>query len=180
MLRAALALSLAMPFAIAAPAPAHAEDMATIGCVEQGLDANARKLLIDDLTANLNNSGAAQSYRPETVQAIQAVALACQAKHGWTTEAAQAAILYTMPKVGWPTADRIARTHGLNPEALARRFRALPDAERNDAINDDVLGKLARGSLEAGEINAGNAALAGALYGLLALQEKAQIDFRKN
>jgi len=180
MLRAAFALALAAPFAVAVAVPAHAADWATIGCVEQGLDANARKLLIDDLTTNLNNSGGEQSYRPETVQAIQAVALACKTKYGWTTEAAQAAILYTMPKVGWPTADRMARAHGLNPDALAKRFRALPDAERNDAINDDVLGKLARGSLEAGEIKADNAALAGALYGLLALQEKAQVDFKKN
>ena len=91
MLRAALALSIAVSVAVAAPVPAHAADWATIGCVEQGMDANARKLLLDDLATNLNNSGGAQSYRPETVQAIQAVALACKAKYGWTTEAAQAA-----------------------------------------------------------------------------------------
>lgn len=180
MLRAALALALCAPFALAVPAPARAADVATLGCVENGLDANARKLLIDDLTTNLDNAGKDQSYRPETVQAIQAVALACKTKHGWTTEAAQAAILYTMPKIGWPTADRMARAHGLNPDALAKRFRALPDAERNNAINDDVLGKLARGSLAAGEINGDNAALAGALYGLLALREKAMVDFKAN
>ncbi len=180
MLRAAFALSLCVPFALAAPAPAHAADVATLGCVEDGMDANARKLLLDDLTTNLNNSGQAQSYRPETVQAIQAVAMACKTKHGWTTEATQAAILYTMPKIGWPIADRMGRAHGLNPDALAKRFRMLPDAERNDAINDNVLGKLARGSLAAGEINADNAALAGALYGLLALREKALVDFKAN
>lgn len=178
MLRAALALALCAPFAIAAPAPAHAADVATLGCVEDGLDANARKLLLDDLTTNLENSGKAQSYRPETVQAIQSVAIACKTKHGWSTEAAQAAILYTMPKIGWPVADRMGRAHGLNPDALIKRFRALPDAERNNAINDEVLGKLARGSLAAGEINGDNAALAGALYGLLALREKALVDFK--
>jgi hypothetical protein len=180
MLRAALALTLCIPFAIAAPVPAYAADMATLGCVEQSLDANARKLLLDDLTINLSNSGKEQSYRPETIQAVQAVALACKAKHGWTTEAAQAAILYTMPKIGWPTADRMGRAQGLNPDALAKRFRALPEAKRKDAINDEVLGGLARGSLAAHEITADNAALAGALYGLLALQEKALYDFKAN
>jgi hypothetical protein len=178
MLRAVLALSLAVPFAMAAPAPAHAADVATLGCVEQGMDANARKLLLDDLTANLNASGGAQSYRPETVQAIQAVALACKTKYSWTIEAAQASILYTMPKIGWPLADRMGRQHGLNPDALIKRFRALPEDQRKDAINDAVLGSLAQGSLAAHEINADNAALAGALYGLLALQEKALYDFK--
>jgi hypothetical protein len=178
MLRAALALSLATPFALAAPAPAHAADVATLGCVEAGLDANARKLLLDDLTTNLNNAGKDQSYRPETVQAMQAAARACQQKNHWSDAATSASILYTMPKIGWPTADRMSRQHGLNPDALAKRFRALPDAERRDALNDDVLGKLARGSLAAGEINADNAALAGALYGLLAQQEKALADFK--
>ncbi|MES2443482.1 MAG: hypothetical protein V4574_11690 [Pseudomonadota bacterium] len=178
MFRAAFALALCAPLAIAAPA--HAADVATLGCVEQGMDKNARTLLLTDLETNLKNSGQAQSYRPETVQAIQAVALACKTKHGWTTEAAQAAILYTMPKIGWPLADRMGRAGGLNPDALAKRFRALPENERNDAINDEVLGKLARGSLAAGEINANNAALGGALYGLLALREKALADFKAN
>src|ERR1051326_7239914 len=106
MLRAALALSLSVPFALAAPVPAHAADAATLGCVEAGLDANARKLLLDDLTINLNNAGKDQSYRPETVQAIQAVARACQQKNNWSDAATSASILYTMPKIGWPTADR--------------------------------------------------------------------------
>lgn len=176
MLRAALALALCAPLAIAAPA--YAADVATLSCVEKGLDQNARQLLLTDLETNLKNAGKEQSYRPETVQAIQSVAKACQAKHGWSTEATQASILYTMPKLGWPLADRMGRAGGLNPNALAKRFRALPDAERNDAINDEVLGKLARGSLSAGEITSDNAALAGALYGLLALQEKALVDFK--
>lgn len=176
MLRAALALALCAPFAIAAPA--QAADIKTLPCVEQGMDKNARTLLLTDLEKNLNNSGAAQSYRPETVTAIQAVAMACKTKHGWSTEAAQAAILYTMPKIGWPLAVTMGRKKGLDPAALMRRFRALPAAQRNDAINDNVLGILARGSLAAGEINADTAALGGALYGLLALQEKALVDFQ--
>jgi len=176
MLRAALALALCTSFAIAAPA--YAADIKTLGCVEQGLDKNARELLLTDLETNLKNSGQAQSYRPETVTAIQAVALACKTKHGWSTEAAQAAILYTMPKIGWPLADRMARKKGMNPNALVARFRALPAEQRNDAINDTVLGILARGSLAAKEINSDTAALGGALYGLLALREKSLVDFQ--
>jgi len=178
MLRAPLILAFALPVALAAPAPAA--DLATLGCVEQGLDANARKLLVEDLTANINNAGKAQSYRQETAEALRPVALACKAKHGWSDKATQASLLYTAPKIGWPIGERIARQHGLDPDALARRFRALPETERNDAIDEDVLGKLGQGSFEAGEINDGNAAMAGALYGLLALREKALVDFKAN
>jgi len=180
MVRAPLILAFALPVALAAPAPAHAADVSTLGCLEQGLDANARKLLVDDLTTNLDNSGKAQSYRPATIQAIRTVAQACKAKHGWSSKATDASILYTAPKIGWPIAERMAPRVGLNPDALARRFRALPDAERNNAIDEEVLGKLGQQSFEAGEITEANAALAGALYGLLALREKALIDFRAN
>lgn len=174
---AALALTLATPAAFFAAAPAYAADVKTLRCLEDNFDANGRALLMADLEKNLENSGKEQSYRPETVTAIQAAAMTCKAKHGWSTEAAQAAILYTMPKLGWPLALRMGRAKGVNGELLAKRVRALSDDERAQGLTDNVLGKLARGSLAAGEITSDNAALAGALYGLLLLQAKAYIDF---
>lgn len=176
---AALALTLAAPAAFVAAAPAHAADVATITCVERNLDANGRKLLDRDLQKNLENAGQAQSYSPEFISAIQTAAKACAAKHGWSSEATQAAILYTVPKLGWPLAARMGRAKGVNPDALAKRVRALSDEELADATSEEVLGKLAHASVEANEINGGNAALAGALYGLLTLQAKAYIDFSK-
>lgn len=175
---AALALTLA-PIAFVAAAPASAADVTTIRCVEDNLDSNGRALLNRDLQKNLENAGGAQSYSPEFIAVIQGVAKTCQTKHGWSTEATQAAILFTLPKLGWPLAARMGRAKGINPELLVKHVRELSDAELADATSETVLGKLAHASIDAGEINGENAALGGALYGLLTLQAKAYIDFAK-
>jgi hypothetical protein len=175
---AALALALAAPVMIAAPA--HAADVKTLRCVEDGMNPAARASLLKDLEKNLDNAGGEQGYSPETITAIQGAAKACQAKHGWSDAATTASILYTVPKLGWPTAVRMGRAKGLNPDALAKRVRALTQDEKAQGTSEAVLGKLASGSAQAGEINGDNAALAGALYGLLTLQEKAYIDFQKS
>lgn len=175
MFRAALALGLIALVGLSAPA--RAADVETLGCIEQGLDEKARALLSEDLEKNLNNAAGEQSYRPETITAMQDVAKACQAKHSWSAASTKAAVLYTLPTLGWPIGERLAREQGLSPEALTVRFRALPDAERLDAINDTVLGKLARGGVDAGEITESTAPLAGALFALLGLREKALADF---
>lgn len=175
---AALALALATPVVIAAPA--HAADVKTLRCVEDNMDKAARASLDKDLEKNLANAGGAQGYSPATITAIQGAAKACQAKHGWSDAATTASILYTVPKLGWPLAVRMGRANGLNPDTLAKRVRALTQEEKAAGTSEAVLGKLATASAEAGEINGGNAALAGALYGLLTLQEKAYIDFQNN
>ena len=181
---AALALSLAArrsaaPVAFVAATPASAADVKTIVCLEQNLDTNARALLDRDLRKNLESAGGAQSYSPEFIAVIQAAAAVCKEKHGWSTEAAQAAILYTLPKLGWPLAARMGRAKGIDPQLLVKHVRELSDAELADATSETVLGKLAHASIDAGEINGENAALGGALYGLLTLQAKAYIDFAK-
>jgi hypothetical protein len=171
---AALALALFLPFA------AQAADVATINCVDQSMDKATRALILTDLEVNLDNAGGAQSYRPETVTAVQNVAKSCQAKYGWSDAATEASILYTVPKIGWPTAVRKARAKGLDPDALRARFNTLSEADRNDAVNERVLGILARGSDTAKEINQSNAALGGALYGLLGLEANSLYKFRNN
>lgn len=176
---AALALTLAAPIAVVAATPASAADVKTIVCLEQNLDSNARALLDRDLQKNLESAGGAQSYSPEFISAIQAAGATCQKKHGWSSAAIQAAILYTLPKLGWPLAARMARARGINPDLLVKHVRELSDAEIADATSETVLGKLAHISIDAGEINGDNAALGGALYGLLTLQAKSYIDFAK-
>lgn len=175
---AALALALAAPVVIAAPA--HAADVKTLRCVEDNLDAAGRAAINKDLEKNLNNAGGQQSYSPETITAIQGAAKKCQAQHGWSDAAAQASILYTVPKIGWPLAARMGRAKGLNPDALAKRVRGLSQADKAQGTSEAVLTQLAQASAEAGEINETNASLAGALLGLLTLQEKAFIDFQNN
>ncbi|MCW3848820.1 hypothetical protein OF829_16400 [Sphingomonas sp. LB-2] len=174
---AALALAFATPVAITVATPAHAADVKTIRCLEDGLDSNARALLDRDLQKNLENAGKAQSYSPELIAAIQKAAQACRAKYGWSDKATESAIFYTVPRLGWSMAARYARTKGLNPDAFVSRVKALSDDELANGTSEEVLTKLATASVEAGEINADTAALGGALYGLLTMQAKAYIDF---
>lgn len=175
---AAFALAFAAPVVIAAPA--SAADVKTLRCVEDGMSPAARTLLASDMQKNLENAGGEQTYSPETITAIQGAAKACQAKHGWSDEASQASVLFTVAKLGWPTGVRMGKARGINADALARRVRALPVALREQGTTEEVLTVLATGAIEAKEIDETNAALGGALLGLLALQEKGYIDFQKN
>lgn len=176
---AALALAIAVPMTVAAPA-AHAADVKTLKCVEDSLDAAGRASVIKDIEKNLQNAGGEQGYSPETVRAIQGAAKACQAKHGWSDAATTASILYTVPKISWPTAERMGKAKGVNVAGLVKRVNALSQDEKANATSEDVLGKLANLSAESGELNADNASIAGALYGLLTLQAKAYIDFQNS
>lgn len=174
----ALALALAAPIAIVAPA--HAADVKTLRCVEDGMSSAARALLAKDMEKNLANAGGEQSYSPETVTALQTSAKACQAKHGWSDTATASAIFYTVAKVSWPAAARYGQSKGVNADALARRVRGLSRDQRANGTSEEVLTIVATGALEANEIPQANAVLGGALLGLLALQEKAYIDFEDN
>lgn len=179
MLKFALALALVAPVAIVA-APAHAADLKTLVCVEQALTAEGKASLLKDIEVNLTNAGGEQNYSTATVTAIQGAAKSCAAKHGWSDKASEAAVLYTVTKLAWPTAVRMGRAKGVNPDALAKRVNALTPAEKANGTSEEVLTKLAEASAVTGELDETNAALAGALYGLLTLKEKAYIDFQKN
>lgn len=176
MLRYALALAATAAFAV----PAFAADPATLDCVEKTVTPAARDGLAADMRRNLSQADQSQSYSPEVVGAIRAAAEACRVKHGWSAAASQAALLHAVPVLGWPTAVNMARAAKLNDQALLKRFMALPENERVDALNETVLGKLAREAFEAKEITAENAKLAGGMFGLLALREKARNEFRNN
>jgi hypothetical protein len=178
MLRLAAVLTFAMASA-AVPATALAADPANIGCVEAGIDARTRAELLIDVERNLQDTKN-QSYRPVVVDGVRAAARVCQGKHGWSDAAASAAILYAVPRVSWPLAVRMAKAKGVDAALLEKRLMALPDAERATATTREVLQKLASGSIAAGEIDGTNAALAGGVYGLLALREKALADFKAN
>lgn len=175
---AAAVLALTTPIVIAAPA--HAADVKTLRCVEDGLNAAARAALIKDMEKNLQNAGGEQGYSPETVSALQGAAKACQAKHGWSPVATESAMFYTVAKVTWPSAAAYGKSRGVNSDALARRVRGLTREQRADGTGQEVLTIVATGALEAKEIPEAEAMLGGALLGLVALQEKAYIDFENN
>jgi hypothetical protein len=172
------AIALAMIPALGAAAPARAAAVETLGCVEATLPPAMRAGLIANVETNMRNAAGEQNYAPEVITAMNAAADTCAATNGWSPEARVAALLYTLPKVGWAKATELARGAGLNIRTLEARFMALPDAERIDALNEGVLGKLATAAVEAGEVKEANAEMAGAIFGLLAVREKALSDFK--
>lgn len=179
MLKFALALAVASPIALAAPA--FAADVATLSCVEKTVDAPTKAQLHKDLEKNLSNPQGAQSYDPATISGLQAAARACQSKHGWSQTATVAAILYSVTRLGWPVADRMARAAGLDPKKVENRFMALPELERAQAMdNPETFRKVAEAAISSGEVKSDNANLAGGLLGLLAVREKGLYDFKAN
>jgi hypothetical protein len=171
---------LALGLALAAATPAYAADPATLDCVQKTVTPEARKGLEADIERNLSHPDQEQTYAPAVVAGLRAAAATCQTQFKWSDAAAQAAILYSVPTLGITTAQRMAASNKLDYAALERRFMALPAGERRDAINESVLSKLAAGAIEAGEIVEANANVAGGIFGLLAVREKARNDFAGN
>ncbi|MDF7774016.1 hypothetical protein P1X14_02050 [Sphingomonas sp. AOB5] len=179
MLKFAVALAVAAPVMLVAPA--YAADIATIGCVENTVDAATRAQLNKDLEKNLADAGGPQTYSQSTIEGMRKASLACQAKHGWSDAATMGALLYTVPKLGWPVADRMGRAAKIDPKKVEARFMALPQAVRATAMdNPSTFEKIATDAINAGEINGDNATLAGGLLGLLAVREKGLADFQAN
>jgi hypothetical protein len=168
---------LALVSALAFAAPAYAADVKTIDCVQNAVSPAARTALETDIERNLSHPDQAQTYDPAAVTALRTAAAACRTQHQWSEEAAQAALLYSVPTLGGATAKRMAAANKLNYAALEKRFMALPTPERIDALNETVLGKLALAAVEAGDVIDANANLAGGIFGLLAVREKARSDF---
>jgi len=170
----------ALVLALAVTAPAHAADLKTLDCVARTATPAVRTALATDIERNLSHADQKQSYDSAVVAGLRAAALTCQTQHKWTDAAMQSAILYAVPTLGMATAQRLAAANRLNYAALETRFMALPTAERIDALNAAVLGKLAAGAVEAGDVIDTNANLAGGIFGLLAVREKARSDFAAN
>ncbi len=163
-----------------AAAPALAADGATIGCVETSIDAATLNALKVNSEQNAHNSGGTLSYRPEVVSGVQAAARACQQKLGWSDPATEAATFYTVAHVAWPILEQVAHERGLDSDALAAHYNALPAEQRHAALTDDLLRALANAALAAGEIKDENASTAGAVFGMLSLLSSNHYLFLQN
>ncbi|MBO9623300.1 MAG: hypothetical protein J7500_11370 [Sphingomonas sp.] len=122
---------IAVAAALAWAAPAHAADLATIGCVAQKVDAAVRSQIEADVERNLTESGKRPSYGPGVGAGLKTAAAACAKEHGWTAAAASAAARYTLAKIGMPVAQRVITQRGFDPAALEDQFQALPEETRN-------------------------------------------------
>ena len=175
MLRLALALA-ALPLALAS---AQAADISNIGCVQENVTQETLRLVRGDVEKNFNDLDH-QTYSPATIAGFRAAGQICRGKFGWSEKAVQASILYALANLAQPVARQRAVPAKLDYSALERRFAALTRAEQIDAMTETVLNKLAQGALDAKEMDATNAKLAGGIFGLLAVHAKAISDFTAN
>ncbi|RYD51639.1 MAG: hypothetical protein EOP60_10520 [Sphingomonadales bacterium] len=177
MLRFALALALAaLPLASVS---AQAADIRNIGCVQENVTPETLRVLRADVEKNFNDLDN-QSYSEGAISGFRAAGQICRGKFGWNDKVVEASILYALSNLAQPVARQRAGPAKLDYGALERRFAALTRAEQIDAMQEQVLNKLAVGALDAKEMNETNAKLAGGIFGLLAVHAKAINDFTVN
>ncbi|MBX3564297.1 MAG: hypothetical protein KF730_06945 [Sphingomonas sp.] len=176
MLRLALAATAALTVLLA---PAHAADIKQIDCVEKTVDKPTVKLLDDDVNKNFTDLDN-QAYSQGTIAGFRAAAATCRAKYGWSDNASEAAVLYALYALSNANVRGKAKAAKLDYAKLAARFDKLSESERANAMEDATLNKLANGALDANEMDASNAKVAGAVFGFLAVRAKAMVDFAAN
>lgn len=171
-----LRLALAAAFAAASLAPAHAADIKTIDCVEKTVDKTIVKLLDDDVNRNFTDLDN-QTYSEATIAGFRAAATTCRTKYGWSDKASESSVLYALFMLSNANVRGKAKAAKLDYAKLEARFNSLSTAERANAMEDATLNKLATGALDANEMDASNAKVAGAVFGFLAIRAKALVDF---
>jgi hypothetical protein len=144
MMRMILALGLVAGTAL----PAHAADLATIGCVEDTINAKARAQLETDVQRNLTDLGKRPSYDPSVQSGLTIAAAACAKVNGWSSGAATAAAKYALAKIGLPFAQAALAEKGFDSAALEAQFMALSEdvrqrpltaAETQDLVKNAVI-----------------------------------------
>lgn len=159
-------------------APAHAADLATIGCVEEKLPLPARAQIVLDVERNLAESGKRQTYDPKVVNALRIAAADCVKEHGWSQAAAQPAVLYARARIGWPVAQRIASERGLDPALLETLFLGLPEEQRNAPLTVDIYRELADAAVPEGEARtAETGELVSEFFGFLSIMQYSSYEF---
>lgn len=159
---------------------AQAADVKQISCITETTDGATLAALDGDIERNLKNAGGEQQYAPAVVQKLQAAAAACKTRHGWSDKAAEAALFYSIGLRGAPIGRKLAAGAKLDFAKLERRLMTLPEAQRVNAMDPKILGKIAEDAVGSGEVVDSNSLLAGGILGLLAVREKGLNDFRVN
>ncbi len=159
-------------------APAHAADLATIGCVEDKLDAATRTQLVTDVEQNLKIIGLRSSYSPGVLQAVKDAAAACVTENKWTPAAARPAILFTLAKLSLPVVQRVARDRGLDPAAIEAVWLALPEEQRNKPLTNDAYHQLADAAIPEGPNRTqANGEMLRTFFDFESIMQYASVDF---
>jgi hypothetical protein len=133
----------ALPAVLAAPA--HAADLATIGCIEKKIELPVRAQIAIDVERNLNSPGKPATYDPRVTNALSLAGKLCAEENGWSEAALKPALLYALASLGWPTAQKIATERGFDMGALEDSWAQVPEEKRNHPLVATDYQELIRG-----------------------------------
>jgi len=175
----------ALAYLVMPPAPLLAAEVATLGCIAEGIDPSVPASLAEDLFVTTPES-AQQARNDAAIDAVAGKAIACKEKHGWSDAAMEAGIAYAITALTLPAAEKALTGDGIDPVVVTRVFRALPAEMRasfqQDPIPDATIAAYLGAAAGAGlkvETEEHGAHL-GLLAGLLAVAEGERAKFLAN
>lgn len=161
-----------------AATPAHAADLATIGCIASKVELPVRAQIAIDVERNLTDTGARHSYDPRVTNAISLAGKLCASENGWSDAALKPAMLYALSSLGWPTAQRIATARGFDMPALELAWEGLPEETRNMPLPQPVYETLVKGFITDEEKQTrANAELIAECFGFLSIIQYSSYEF---
>jgi len=129
----------ALFLALAAAAPAHAADLATIDCVIEKLQPALRAQIETDITRNMGEAALRPTYDAAVGTGLGVAAAACATEHKWSDAAVGAARTYTLAKLGRPIAETFVTGKGFDPGELEAHFGELAEEARNRPLTKEEM-----------------------------------------
>jgi len=157
-------------------APAHAADIATIGCIGDKVSPDLRARLAGDYEARLREPG--RELDAALDDQLIAFGKECRARHGWSEAATNSAVAWTRSTIALPAAEKFARARGLDVDAVWRIWRATPAATRTRQLQDADLSVLGQALQAAGLFKKeGDPTIIGRLVAYMNTNEFCRVDF---
>ena len=161
-----------------AATPAHAADLATIGCIANKIELPVRAQIALDVERNLTETGQRHSYDARVTNAISLAGKLCASENGWSDAALKPAMLYALSSLGWPTAQRVATEHGFDMAALELAWETLPEETRNRPLLQPVYETLVKGFITDEEKQTrANAEMIAECFGFLSIIQYSSYEF---
>lgn len=161
-----------------AAAPAHAADLATIGCIADKIELPIRAQIVLDVERNLTEVGKSHTYDPRVTAAIGAAGALCAKENDWPEAAIAPARLYALATLGWPTAQKVATERGFDMAALEDAWAALPEEVRNFQLPPETYRTLVIGYVtDEAKQTRENAELINECFGFLSIIQYSSYQF---
>lgn len=161
-----------------AAAPAHAADLATIGCIEKKIELPVRAQIAIDVERNLTDAGKRGAYDERVTNALSLAGKLCAAENNWSEAALKPAMLYALASLAWPTAQRLATERGFDTAAMEAVWAGLPEETRNAPLLQPVYETLVKTYVTDEEKQTReNAALVAQCFGFLSIIQYSSYQF---